>query len=292
LTRAEQLFPWLVLGSLAVHAAVTALLLLAPGGSGSHANKVEVYSVQIIEAPAPPTARALQLEAPINRPELVGSPPSPLAPPKAVPLPPAAPGTRAPRLPAPVPSNSGDAQVSLKAPSLPDAPAGSASVTLPSLPSDTPMTKAPSATRAAPKPTPGSDDTTPDTAAPARPIDRLRNKVEQLKLQVEPQASQKPGITETEQDSGVGLRLFFNTVRERVQKNYSFPGTFPKTLKARVRVVVARDGTQLSAQIIQPSGDDRFDNLVCLAAIRNSRLPRVPETVEGETVTVTLSCSP
>ena len=122
-------------------------------------------------------------------------------------------------------------------------------------------------------------------------MDRLRNKVEQLKLQVEPQAP-KPGVTEPEEDSGLGLRLFFNAVRERVQKNYSFPGTFPPTLKARVRVVVARDGTQRSAQIIQSSGNVRFDNLVCLAAIRNSKLPPVPDSVEGETVTVTLTCSP
>ena len=126
-----------------------------------------------------------------------------------------------------------------------------------------------------------------------QPLDRLRNKVEQLKLQVETQAPSKPGTTETtEEDVGLGLRLFYNSIRERVQKNYSFPGTFPPSLKARVRVVIARDGTQRSAQIVQSSGNERFDNLVCLAAIRNSRLPPVPSSVEGDTVTVTLTCSP
>jgi TonB family protein len=164
--------------------------------------------------------------------------------------------------------------------------------TLPGLPTEAPSIKAPSSARSPSKTAPESSESAPDVQTTTRPLDRLRNKVEQLKLQVEPQAPQKAGVSEPEVDSGLGLRLFFNTVRERVQKNYSFPGSFPKTLKARVRVVVARDGTQQSAQIIQSSGDERFDNLVCLAAIRNSRLPRVPDAVEGETVTVTLSCSP
>jgi TonB family protein len=119
----------------------------------------------------------------------------------------------------------------------------------------------------------------------------LKQKVEHMQLQVEP-AVQEPGAPQPDADSAPGLRLFFNAVRERVQKNYSFPGTFPPGLRARVRVVVARDGEQRSAQIVQSSGDEQFDKLACLAAIRKSRLPPVPDSVAGDTVTLTLMCSP
>jgi hypothetical protein len=123
------------------------------------------------------------------------------------------------------------------------------------------------------------------------PMEQLRKKVEQIKLRVEsPAAKEESGTAET--GSLLALRLFHNTVRERVQKNYSFPGSFPSTLQARVRVVVGRDGTKRSVELIQSSGDSRFDSLVCLAAIRNSRLPRVPDPVQGESVTLLLTCSP
>lgn len=288
MTRAEQAFPWLVLGSLAVHAALVAGLALIPEGSASHASRVQVYTVRIIEAPAPPQARALAIEPPVNRPALSAVPVPPAAPrPPTAAAPPPLGAPKALRLPAPVPS--GDTQVSFTPPPLP----GSAQAPVPNLPAP-PGAAAPKALAAkAPvrAPAPSDADTSAAAPLPAQPLDRLRRKVEQMHLQVEPPVPQA-GVPEPDQDSTLGLRLFHNAVRERVQKNYSFPASFPAGLRARVRVVVARDGTQRSTEIVQTSGDERFDKLVCLAAIRNSRLPPVPDSVPGDTVTLTLTCSP
>jgi TonB family protein len=123
-------------------------------------------------------------------------------------------------------------------------------------------------------------------------MERLKRKVEQLKLQVEPAPTAQREADQSDPSRLLALRLFHNAVRERVKPNYSFPGTFPPTLKARVRVVVGRDGTQRSAELIESSGNARFDTLVCLAAIRRSRLPPLPDAVEGDTLTLTLTCSP
>jgi TonB family protein len=287
-SRAEQAFPWLVLASLAVHAALVAGLALAPEGSGTRIDRVQVYTVRIIEAPAPPQARVLALEPPVNSTALAAVPVAPgsLAPPKAVAPPPLGSSAKALRLPAPV--QSGDTQVALSPPPLP----GAAQANVPNLPAPPGAPPKASAARApARAPAAEPDGTAPPAAFPAQPLDRLKRKVEQMHLQVEP-APPQAGLAEPGQDSALGLRLFHNAVRERVQKNYSFPAAFAPGLQARVRVVVARDGTQRSAQILQSSGDERFDKLVCLAAIRHSRLPPVPVSVPGDTVTLTLTCSP
>lgn len=292
MTRADQAFPLLVLASLAAHAAVMALLALAPGGSAPR-SRVQVYSVQIVEAPAAPEARVLELEAPVNRTALE-SPTPPAAPRDVKMAPPALPSgpAKSPALPAPKPPKAeGDTQVSLKAPaaSLPAPPPQSAASALPEPPAAAP----PRATRS-PRPAPAAPgrETAPAEApaGPARPMEQLKQRVEQIHLQVE--SVPRPDSGEEDQNSVFALRLFHSAVRERVQKNYSFPGTFAPSLKARVRVVVSRDGTQRAADLVQSSGDARFDTLVCLAAIRHSKLPPVPEAVQGDTVTLTLTCSP
>lgn len=286
MTRVEHAFPWLVLGSLAVHAAGVAFLALAPGGSGQRNDRVQVYSVQIVEAPAPPEARILPLEPPVNRPALTAPLIAPAAPalPKAVPPAlTAAPG-KAPGLPAPVPG--GHNQVLLAPPPLPEV----SRAPKPGQPPP-PFPAAPSAAGGAPE-SGEADGSLSAVPSPAQPLELLKRKVDQMKLQVETPAAPRPGARETDQDSSMSLRLFHNAVRERVQKNYSFPGTFPPHLRTRVRLVVARDGSERSAEIVQSSGNERFDQLVCLAAIRNSRFPPVPDAVPGDTVTMTLTCSP
>jgi len=280
LTRLEQAFPWLVLGSLALHAAGVALLAMAPGGPGQRAEGLQVYTVQIVEAPAPPEARILPLEPPTNRPALT-VPLVPAAPalPKAVP--PSL--TGAPGLPAPVPGGRNQVLLAPPLPGLPRAPAAG---------QPTPPVPAPPS---AANPASGSaeaDGSLSAVPSPAQPLELLKRKVEQMKLQIETPAAPQRGVQEAEPDSLMSLRLFHNAVRERVQKNYSFPGTFPPYLRTRVRLVLARDGTERSAEIVQSSGNERFDRLVCLAAIRNSRFPPVPAAVRGDTVTMTLTCSP
>jgi TonB family protein len=296
LTRAEQSFPLLMAGSLAVHVAVMALLVFGGGGSGPHQSRVQVYSVQIVEAPAPPSARVLNLEPPVNRPEAL------VIPPGAPPAPPAvsAPGLpksqpRAPSLPVPVLPTQGDIQVAVpnSPPALPAAP-GTSAPALPALPGESPGPKPEPAARVRPRvPEPVSPDTSAQEApAPASPLSQLRKKIEHLKVQIDTPVPGPSDSAEPDQDSGKGLRLFRNALRERVQKNYSFPGNFSRSLKATVRVVIARDGTLLSADIIQSSGDDRFDNLVCLPAIRNSKFPPVPDSIQGDSYTWTYTFSP
>jgi hypothetical protein len=286
-THEHRAFSWLLLASLAVHALAMALLAVAPGGSG-HGTSVQIYTVQIVEAPAPPEVRVLTLEPPTNQSALApAAAPPPLRQLGAPPSLPAAP-KRAPALP--LPKAEGEIQV---APGVPKAgllPPPSAATPYP----EPPALPAPNAAQAERAPAEAArSKAAPELPAPApRPMERLKSKVEQLKLQVEPAPTARREADQSDSKSLLALRLFHNAVRERVQPNYSFPGTFPPTLKARVRVVLGRDGAQRATELIESSGDSRFDTLVCLAAIRRSRLPPLPAAVEGDTLTLTLTCSP
>jgi TonB family protein len=290
-----------VAGSLIIHALLLAGLLLLPSGGGP-VQTIPIYTVKIVEAPRIPEARALDLSPALRRelnlqaPSLAANaPPLPTAPAPDVtgldaptlptsiaPLPPA-PGT--PSIPAPRPGTAppkpSSSQVGLPAPpALPQPPAPRAPRVAPG-----------SAPAAAPSPSSPSSAAAPDVPSPE---ERLRAKVKSLNLQVEsaepPAATQQPAV---DRDQGlISLRLFQNTVRERVKKNYTFPGTFPEQLRARVRVVIDRSGKLRTAELVEGSGNDRFDKLVCLAAIRSAKYPPLPDTVEGDTHTLFLTCSP
>lgn len=249
---------------------------------------MQIYTVQIVETPAPPEARVLALEPPTNTstPEPAAEAPRlrPLAAPPALPTAP----KQAPALPPP--KSAGEIQVQPNVPKTGLPPPPNNAAPFPPPPAPTPPAS-PRVERAPAAPAPSTAAPELPSAVP-RPMEQLKRKVEQLKLQVEPAPAAQRDSDQSDPQGLLALRLFQNAVRERVKPNYSFPGTFPPALKARVRVVVERDGTQRSAELIESSGNTRFDTLVCLAAIRRSRLPPIPAAVKGDTLTLTLTCSP
>ena len=231
-------------GSLLIHAALLAIALVLPSGGGP-SSTVPAYKVKIVEAPSIPQAHALNLEAPSLT---NNAPPLPTAPAPDVT------GLEAPRLPT-------------SAPALPSAPAAPRVSALPTEPSPgKPLPAAPAlpappsstASRAASNParTPSAIPAPPSLPSAPMPSEgpsleeRLRAKVKNLNLQVE--SAENPAPTEQSnpdaEKSIVSLRLFQNTVRERVKKNYTFPGTFPEDLRARVRVIIERSGKLRSAE--------------------------------------------
>jgi TonB family protein len=127
-------------------------------------------------------------------------------------------------------------------------------------------------------------------------MERLRSKVRTLDLQVEAAPPERPATAAApaREQNVLALRLYSNRVREAVKEQYAFPGGFAPGLRTRVRVTLNRDGSVRAMEILESSGNDRFDRLVCLAAIRNAQIPPVPKAVEGEGDTLRLhfTCSP
>lgn len=300
----ELRFGRVMTGSLIVHALLIIGVLLLPAGGGAP-ETIPIYTVKIVEAPTVPEARALDLSPALRRelkleaPSLnTNAPPLPTAPAPDVT------GLEAPRLPSsaaalpPAPGKPSPTAPPAGA-ALPDAP--SSQLVLPTPPS---LPQPPSARTAAkppggsPPPPPSSAESSalpPPPAPPDAPSlqDRLRAKVQDLKLQVESEPAKGVPQPSAEKDNSlISLRLFQNTVRERVKKNYTFPGSFPENLRARVRVEIERSGALRSLELVEPSGNDRFDKLVCLAAIRNAKFPPLPSGIEGDTHTLFLTCSP
>jgi hypothetical protein len=290
-------------GSLAVHALLLAGLLLLPTGGGQQ-QQIPIYTVRIVEAPQIPEARvldlspALQRELRLEAPSLALEPPplpatpapditgweSSAAPGPPLMLPPAleSPGRSPPRAGVAPPPPAPGELVLPAPPRLPQPPSQQAPPRRPGAPP-------------APAETPGPTRATPSLPEPPSAEERLRAKVRSLELHVEsaetPAMARTP-VGEKREKSLVNLRLFQNTVRERVKQNYTFPGAFPEHLRARVKVVLDRQGRLLSADLVQDSGDERFDALVCLNAIRNAKYPPLPDGIEGETHTLFLTCSP
>lgn len=299
MTREERIFGGILLISLALHALLLAVIIALPAGGPSQA--VKIYTVRIVEVPTRPEARelilstelisALKLESPtlsLKAPPLPESADAEV--PEAEKLPPALPVPKPPAQPSLTPPDAKPPaeETGIKAPQ-PGPP--SALPRLPSPPAVPPSASVPRAV--APPPRAVEEE-------PRRPsaMERLRSRVRTLNLQVEAPAPAlvrldrfAPAATER---NLLSLRLYANRVREAVKEQYTFPGGFPANLLTRVRVVLLRDGSVLRAELLETSGDTRFDNLVCLAAINKVKIPPIPVEIDTEDDTLTLhfSCSP
>ncbi len=299
----------MVLSSLLAHALLLGLLLLLPSGGGP-AQVIPIYTIKIIEAPQVPEARALDLSPTLRRELHLEAPTLTL---DAAPLPstpaPDVTGLEAPAAPEPdaklPPAPGLTSSAAPRAGTAPLAPPNTGLVLpapplLPQLPTAKAARKSPGG---APPGAAARQTGQPGAAIPPPPPDapsleeRLRSKVQSMNLQVESAEQPAPSgpteaPTEQRERSLINLRLFQYTVRERVKKNYTFPGSFPEDLHARAKVVLERSGRLQSAELVESSGNDRFDKLVCMAAIRNAKYPPVPDGVEGDTHTLYLTCSP
>ena len=300
-----------LIGSSLAHLLFFGVLLILP--TGERGEDVTVYTVRVMEAPARPEVsavsplEALRLEAPSLDPERPQPPDTDATPDLnlAVPSLPDSPLLQqTPGAPPPPPQ---------AAPEMPVLPQGTqpseAAPTAP--PSTLPAAPAPPGLAPAAPPAPPAPGETPQSTAPPTPpavpppgsgetLERVRERVRDINLRVEstPAPSGASGgdsgiVNPAQQERSLfALRLFTNSVREAVKENYTFPGGFPPELRTRVRVVLRRDGTVKDARVIQPSGNERFDRLVCLASIHKARFPHAPTEVEGEELPFTITCAP
>jgi len=314
-------FPAAFLISLGLHGVLLLLFFTVPGGGPSE--PVQIYTVRILESVSRPEAReltlstqaisALKLESPSLE---TDAPPLPMPDTPEIPahelfrptpreLPSAA-TTPPPALPQTTPAES----PLLSQPPLATAPPTTGPPTtmpptaqpraLPGLPQALP---APSP--AAPTPPPGdSQARTREAPLPPPPgdtverptlIERTRGRIQQFNFQVDtapsaPDLNRAP--TPGRERNLLSLRLYSNRVREEVQKSFTFPGAFEAGLRTRVRVLLNRDGEVKSTEIVESSGNDRFDQLVCLAAISRADIPEFPQNIEEDTLTLHFTCSP
>ncbi|HKJ22356.1 MAG TPA: TonB family protein [Gammaproteobacteria bacterium] len=326
MTRENLGFQLSFLVSLLIHAVLFTVVFFLP--AGSRAPQVDVYRVKILEAPARPQARALDLQTDvISELELEAPSLSPEAPPLTAPetpqaaappeVPQAAPQP-APQAPTPGPGVTETPRVS--APPAPQAEGGipvppkpqegapappppqEAAAPLPRLP-EAPATETPETARPQPS---AEAPTAPEAAAPPSPpqtsaeqeaaMEALREKVRSLSMQFEEARTAQPETSQGVQPpepvgSPLSLRRYQEQIRQAVQANYTFPGGFPPDLHVRARVTISRDGTVQHAEILESSGNEQFDYAVLLT-LRGAKLPPIPDEIEGETLVQTFQFTP
>jgi hypothetical protein len=293
--------------SLGLHAILLVLVLFYSGGSSG--DPIQIYTVRIMEAPSQPKAReldlstsaisALKLESPSLRPD---------APPAATPDSPEIPQQERflPSLPQPEPAaDSRETAPGAEEPPRPDGVQPKASeqpappAELPNLPGrqvarlDKGDRREPSA--ALPPQPPGLPEVDEKPESPGL-MERTRGVLRKLNLELEatpsrPAATSRVNRPNTERNL-LALRLYKNRVREAVKEQFTFPGGFALNTPTRVRVELERDGSIRQARVIESSGDTRFDNLVCMKAIHNAKMPPIPRDVEEDLLILHFICSP
>ena len=261
-----------------LHVVIFFFLFALPAGTPDP-DLVRVYRVNVVEAPPRPKVRRLDVSTtPISELSLEAPSLSLQAPPEAAPSVPDAPPTAPPletAVPPPTPQAAAPALPRTREPAplpvLPKAPAAAAQPVPPRPP-------APARESAAP-PLP------PSTVGEERPpsaLEETRSKVERLRLR--PPAPAPPVTGTRPPRSRVSLRMFKATVQEEVQKKYQFPGGFDKELWVRVRITIDRDGTISNVTFLERSGNEHFDR-AALLSIRRTKLPPIPDGIEGDTIT-------
>jgi len=287
--------------------------LLPPGGGHP---PVAVYTVRILDVPAQPAVRGLELstraisELKLEAPSLDVERPTPQEPEAAVPeqaermLQSMLEGLQAPVRPLPTapeaaaPAAPPSPEGVLPAPPAPATETPRAPLPgMPALPERPPAAPRAPAAPAAPRP-PAVPAAPPQAPAPPAaapeersPLEEVRRRVQSLELRVEQPAGPVEAPGASAMSSVVSLRAYQNRVQAAVKERYTFPGTFPPQLTARVRVVLERDGTPRSIEMLTPSGNERFDYAVLLT-LRSTKFPPVPDEVAGETITQVFLFSP
>lgn len=276
-------------GSMILHVTFFFFLFALPAGAPAP-ELIRIYKIRVVEAPRQPMARWLEVstqpisELKLESPPLVPEPPP--APPNAKaaapPLQPPPPKSATPAEAAapPTPSIATPAQL----PALPRQ--------LPAPPTQIPTTQAATAPKleppAAVKPVKPVKPAQPGATGPKQEpsaMEQARLRMEQSRARMpEPgPAVDAPGSSRAPR-SRISLRMYKASVQEEVQRKYKFPGGFDKSLWVRVRLVIARDGAILGITFLERSGNEHFDR-AALLSIRRTKLPPVPDGIEGDSIT-------
>ena len=235
----------------------------------------------------------------------INSPAAPSTAPDGAPTPPRAP---APPLAAqiqaegilqPPPSPEHDNQA--KAPSLPELPRLPAAVN-PTRATEIQQSPAPPQLAAPPPPPP--EQRSLEETAPRSALDSLRKQLDRLPSAPDPPAAleaprSSPSLGSVGPDAAtsnpISLRLFRKNIEQAVRDSYVFPGgssSFDRNLSASIRVLIGSDGTVLESRVVESSGNERFDKLVCMRAVNTAKFPPFPRDIVEPTLTQIFVCSP
>jgi len=121
-------------------------------------------------------------------------------------------------------------------------------------------------------------------AAAARRERAIRQALQSLQTGLEVKASQRT-IVDVKGPGGEAFADYGSVVRAIYDSKFVPPEDANKLDEAKVRIVVQRDGSILSAEIVSPSGESSWDKAVDRALRAVSSLPKFPEGTTDQTRT-------
>jgi TonB family protein len=121
-------------------------------------------------------------------------------------------------------------------------------------------------------------------------MDALRDQVRQPpaapRNEVTPRAPAPPNPL-----ADLARRRYRMGIQSRVRDNHTYPAEFSCGIEAVVRITLARDGSLAGSQLLQSSGDSRYDYAVDLT-IRATHFQPLPDELPGDTFTENLRFTP
>ena len=302
-------FPAAVALSLALHIALALALTWVPRHEAGA--PLEVYKVRLVGAPARPEARRLDVAR--EAPRAAEAAPTPRAAEAALAVPKVnLPGTVVPAQPAPeaaVPNAAAAPALRERARNAPPAPLGpggppaqAARETRPApvLPSAPPLLRPPGApARAEPAPAEPAPAAQPERAPPAQPaappppsaLESLRGIVREQESAAPQGARTAPSPAPSNPLSERARRRYRSGIGTRVRENHTYPADFPCGIETVMSITIGRDGALLASELLQSSGDARYDYAVQLT-IRATVFASLPEEIPGNTLQETLRFTP
>jgi colicin import membrane protein len=119
-------------------------------------------------------------------------------------------------------------------------------------------------------------------------LERLRQQQEQAQSAARAQENTRPQIRGDEISEGTSLRgvarleheQYLARLESQIRKAWALPPWLAnKNLKARALVRIERDGSLLAAEVIEPSGDPMFDDLVLETIRKVAPFAAPPESI-------------
>ena len=118
-------------------------------------------------------------------------------------------------------------------------------------------------------------------------MEKLKPKVRNLNLNFE----EAPASGTAGSRASVLPEIFKNRIRERVKKNYTFPGGVPDCPPVRFRVTIEKNGALSQMEMLGSSGNEQCD-FAARHAVRTAQFPPLPETLAEDRLIQVFRLSP
>lgn len=132
---------------------------------------------------------------------------------------------------------------------------------------------------------------------PLKPAKAREEKSETVEPEVEPEVEEikapkevpvEPVSVGSVDQKDFKHNYYLQVVRARLAREWDRPGTGAGLLQSTVHFIIKRDGTVLSPEVTEPSGNTIYDRAALSAVFSVKQLPPLPDTYSGDQIGISV----